>query len=191
MLPASEMLSRRLSSNSGLSDLAMESLLGMKERMRYLVSELLKDSKRSDRELAKILKVSQPTITRIRHALVKEGIIREFTAIPDFVELGYEILAVTVAKANATLTSSEQKGAKRLVLERPQVIFVASAEGMGRNGVMISLHRNYADYHDFISDLKSNSEGYVEEVDSMLVSLRSDMVVKPFSFAYLAEHEDV
>jgi len=55
----------------------------MKEKMRRLVSELLKDSKRSDRELAQILKVSQPTVTRMRQTLVKEGIIREFTVILD------------------------------------------------------------------------------------------------------------
>jgi len=158
--------------------------------MRRLVNELLKDSKRSDRELAKILQVSQPTVSRMRYALVKEGILREFTAIPDFAKLGYEIMAVTVAKAKATLTPNEQERAKKLVLAEPRVIFVASAEGMGRNGIMISLHKDYADFRDFISNLKFNSEGYMEEVDSMLISLHSDMIVKPLSFSYLAGHEE-
>ena len=45
----------------------------MKKRMMSLLLELLKDSKRSDRELAKILGVSQPTITRLRHKLEKNG----------------------------------------------------------------------------------------------------------------------
>ena len=159
--------------------------------MKRLVSELLKDSKRSDRELAKILKVSQPTATRMRHTLVREGVIREFTAVPDFAKLGYEIMAVTIAKARATLTPNEQERAKKFVSEEPKVIFVASAEGMGRNGVMISLHKNYADFRDFMSNLKFNSEGYMEEVDSMLISLKSDMIIKPLSLSYLARHEDV
>jgi DNA-binding Lrp family transcriptional regulator len=98
--------------------------------MRQLLSELLKDSKRSDRELAKILKVSQPTVSRIRQTLVKKGVIREFTAMPDFAKLGYEIMAVTIATAKETLTPSEQERAKKLVLDQPQVIFVARAEGM-------------------------------------------------------------
>jgi len=55
----------------------------MKKRMMSLLLELLKDSKRSDRELAKVLEVSQPTVTRMRSRLVKEGMIREFTIIPD------------------------------------------------------------------------------------------------------------
>ena len=113
----------------------------MKEKMKQLLSELLKNSKRSDRELAKILKTSQPTISRMRHTLVKKGVIREFTAIPDPEKLGYEIMAVTFAKSKETLTPSEQEKAKKLVLDEPRVVFVASAEGMGKNGIMISPQR--------------------------------------------------
>ena len=48
-----------------------------------LVAELMKNSRKSDRELAKILGISQPTVTRIRNKLEREGVIREYTAIPD------------------------------------------------------------------------------------------------------------
>ena len=160
----------------------------MKEKMRRLLFELLKDSKRSDRELAKVLGVSQPTVTRMRHILIRDGIIQEFTAIPDFAKLGYEIMALTIAKA--TLSPDQQEKAKKLVLEEPRVIFVASAEGMGMNGVMISFHKSYSDYHDFITNLKSGSEGYMEDVGTMLVSLKSPMIVKPLSLSYLAHDED-
>jgi len=187
----SERFSRRLFSNGELSDLTTGSLLEMKEKMRRLLFELLKDAKRSDRDLAKVLGVSQPTVTRMRHTLVKEGIIQEFTAIPDFAKLGYEIMALTIAKAKATLSPDQQEKAKKLVLEEPRVIFVANAEGMGRNGVMISLHKSYSDYHDFVTNLKFRSEGYVEDVETMLVSLNSPVVIKPLSLAYLAYHEDV
>ena len=40
------------------------------KRMMNLLLEFLKDSKRSDRELAKVLGVSQPTVTRMRQRLV-------------------------------------------------------------------------------------------------------------------------
>jgi len=61
----------------------------MEKKMTSLLLELLKDSKRSDREIAKVLGVSQPTITRMRQRLVKEGAIKEFTVIPDFVRMGF------------------------------------------------------------------------------------------------------
>jgi len=50
----------------------------MKEKMGKVLLELLKDSKKSDREIAKDLGVSQPTISRMRSRLVKEGVIKEF-----------------------------------------------------------------------------------------------------------------
>ena len=158
---------------------------------RKLLAELLKNSKKSDRELAKVLGVSQPTVSRVRDKLRREGMIREYTIVPDFAKLGYEIMAVTIAKAKATLSPSQQEKAKELVVENPQAIFVASAEGMGRNGVMISLHKSYSDFRNFMTDLKFMSEGYMEDVDSMLVSLKSPMIVKPLSLAYLANDIDV
>ncbi|MDH5664027.1 MAG: winged helix-turn-helix transcriptional regulator, partial [Candidatus Bathyarchaeota archaeon] len=63
----------------------------MKKRMMNLLLELLKNSKRSDREIAKVVGVSQPTITRMRQRLVREGAIKHFTVIPDLVKMGYEI----------------------------------------------------------------------------------------------------
>lgn len=56
----------------------------------------MKNSKRSDRELSKIVRVSQPTITRTR--LEREGYIKEYTIIPDFAKLGFELLAITFVK---------------------------------------------------------------------------------------------
>jgi DNA-binding Lrp family transcriptional regulator len=125
----------------------------------------------------------------MRNALIEEGIIREFTAIPNFTKMGYEIMAVTIAKAKVTLTSDEQEKAKKLVLENPQVIFVASAVGMGRNGVMISLHKNYTEYSDFMNNLTFKSGSYMEKVDSMLISLDSSAIVKPLSLANLVKYE--
>jgi len=46
------------------------------ERLRLLFA-LIKGARRSDRELARTLRISQPTITRKRTQLEKEGYIRE------------------------------------------------------------------------------------------------------------------
>jgi len=100
-------------------------------------------------------------------------------------------MAITIAKVKATLTPKERERTRKLMLEEPRVIVVAGAEGTGRNGVMISLHKDYADFRDFISNLRFDSEGYVEDVDSMLIGLQSNMIIKPLSLSYLAGREDV
>jgi DNA-binding Lrp family transcriptional regulator len=42
-----------------------------------LISELMKNSRKSDRELARTIGTSQPTVTRTRNRLEKEGYIKE------------------------------------------------------------------------------------------------------------------
>ena len=159
----------------------------MNKKMSRLLLELLKDSKRSDREIAKVLGVSQPTVTRTRHRLVKEGAIKEFTVIPDFVEMGYEIMAISSFKLKVDEGSVEK--AKKVTMAKPNIIFASSGQGMGKNGVMLSLHKNYTDFSRFLSGLRLEGGDALRDYDTMLISLR-EKVVKPLSPKYLAELEE-
>ncbi len=158
----------------------------MKKRMFSLLLELLRDSKRSDRELAKVLGVSQPTVSRMRSRLVKEGIIQDFTVIPDFVKMGYEIMAINCFKSKTTKEIAEK--AKKWMMSKPNIIFAAAAQGMGKNAVMISLHRNYTDFSNFLAEVMAEDETVMEDYDTMLISL-DGRIAKPLSLKYLAEQE--
>ncbi len=160
----------------------------MKKRMMRLLLELLKDSKRSDREIAKVLGVSQPTVSRMRQRLVKEGVIKEFTVIPDFVKMGYEIMAISCVKSKMPITRLREKAVKWWKTY-PNVIFAAGAEGMGKNGVIISLHKNYTNYSKFVTEQLQYWEDEIADYDTMLIDLRG-IIVKPLSLAYLAELEE-
>jgi Lrp/AsnC family transcriptional regulator for asnA, asnC and gidA len=159
----------------------------MKKKMLNLLLELLKDSKRSDREIAKILGVSQPTITRTRQRLVKEGAIKGFTVIPDFVKLGYEIMAIIFFKLKVAKASIGK--AIEVTTERPNIIFASEAEGMGKNGVIISLHKSYTDYSKFLSDLRSEGGDDLQDFDAVLISLE-ERILKPLSLKYLGEQKE-
>jgi DNA-binding Lrp family transcriptional regulator len=62
-----------------------------------ILSELMKNSKISDRAIAKKLGVSQPTVTRRRASLEKQRFL-EHTVIPNLKKLGYGIIAITFTK---------------------------------------------------------------------------------------------
>ena len=155
--------------------------------MMKLLLEFMKDSKRSDREIAKVIGVSQPTITRMRQRLVKEGAIREFTIIPDFVKMGFEIMAISCFKSKVTEESVEK--AIKVTMAKPNVIFASGAQGMGKNAVMISLHKNYTDFSKFLRDLRLEGGDDLRDYDTMLISLKEE-AVKPLSLKYLAELEE-
>ena len=82
----------------------------MKDLERKLISELLKNSRRSDRELAKAIGVSQPTTTRLRTKLEKEGYIKEYSIVPNFSKIGYSIMALNFVKLDPKITNKEIDG---------------------------------------------------------------------------------
>ncbi len=53
----------------------------MKDTELKVVVELIKNSRRSNRELARAIGMSQPTVTRTRTGLEKQGIIKEYTIV--------------------------------------------------------------------------------------------------------------
>jgi len=66
----------------------------MKDTELKVVVELMKNSRRSDRELVRAIGMSQPTVTRIRTGLEKRGIIKEYTMVPDYVQLGFQLMSI-------------------------------------------------------------------------------------------------
>ncbi len=143
-----------------------------KELPQKLLRELLKNSKRSDRELAKILKVSQPTITRTRHKLEKNGMIEDYTIIPDFRKMGFELLVINLAKLRPEILLSERsEKAREFIARFPNTIFASAGEGMGMNAVDIALYRNFTEFHQRVNQMKAEWKDIIEDIQSFIVSI--------------------
>lgn len=156
----------------------------MKPIALKLIAELLKNSRKSDREIAKKLRISQPTVSRMRNALEKEGVIQEYTIVPDLVKLGYEIVAISCVRAK--LRTDYVERAHKWVQKHPNIVLMARAEGSGKNGVVVSLHKNYTDFSRFITTVQSDWQDDIETYDTMLIGLQGP-VVRAFSLRTLAE----
>lgn len=154
-----------------------------KEKMIKLLYELAKNSKRSDRDLAKILKVSQPTITRTRKKLEKTGYIRGYTVLSDLAKLGYEIAAFTFIN----IAQSDVKVKIKEIKENPKILFASTGRGLqGFNCTIVSLHKDFTDFDQFMSDIRSRWAANITDIDNFLVPLRG-MTLKDFSFKQMGE----
>jgi DNA-binding Lrp family transcriptional regulator len=158
----------------------------MKENEIRLLAELLKNSKKSDRELGKTLGLSQATVSRTRTKLEREGVIQEYTIIPDLTKLGYELLAITTAKFKTVRDEKFIERGTKWMKKYPNVLLSSRSQGMGKDALTVSLHKDFTDYNNFIVTLKSDWADAAEDYDSILVSLKG-YNVKPFSLRYLAE----
>jgi DNA-binding Lrp family transcriptional regulator len=166
----------------------------MKDAEWRLVSALMKNSRSSDRKLAKSLGVSQPTVTRLRSRLEKEGYIQEYTMLPNLAKLGFEILAFTFYKLNVPLSTAEIAEARQTIMNRAQVSPTAVIMALGGFGgidadrVIVSFHKNYSDYVDFLKGVRQVPNVIIAESKNFLVDLKADTHFFPLSFSRLAEY---
>lgn len=157
------------------------------ELAQRLLRELLKDSNQSDRKLAETLNVSQPTISRIRKELEKTGMIQNYTIVPDFKKMGFEILAMTFVEIPPKIFTPQRiEEARKYAAKFPNAIFSAFGEGLGMNGVVISFHKNYAEYIERLKQLKVDWGSSVGDIQSFIVSLGGEEL-KKFSLTYLKD----
>jgi DNA-binding Lrp family transcriptional regulator len=152
-----------------------------------LLRELLKNSKQSDRELARTLNVSQPTISRARHKLEKSGMIKDYTIVPDFKKMGFQLLAVNFAKIRPEVFSSGMREkAKEFIEKFPNTIFASTGEGMGMNAVDIAFYRSFTEYHNRANLMRTEWKDIIEDLQSFIVPI-GEGEFKRFSLAYLGD----
>lgn len=164
----------------------------MKDVELRLVSELMKNSRRSDRHLARAIGTSQPTVTRIRTRLEKEGYIREYTMIPDFQKLGYELVALTFANLREGLTPEEVDIARKKAKEMEQKtafqsVMILRGIGLGHELVLASFHEDYSSYVSFTRMIKQFPFVNASSVESFMISLAEEHY-RYLTFSALAKH---
>jgi DNA-binding Lrp family transcriptional regulator len=160
-----------------------------KAKLKRLLLEYLKDSNRSDKQVAKVLGISQTTVSTMKNRLLEEGLVRHFSAIPDFAKMGYEIMAFSFVKFNMEQVTEIEEKTKEWAQSHPEIIFSSRAEGMGIDAVTVSLHKNYAEYTNFLLENKNKWRKFMAEAHYVLVDL-GGAVAKPLSFKYLAEKKE-
>lgn len=158
----------------------------MKEKMKRLLFELIKNSKNSDRNIAKILEVSQPTITRMRKKLEEKTIV-EYTVTPNLTELGYELMAVTFVSTRGSVKSEEEQkeALEKWMMEQPNIVYACDGNGMGMNAMMVSIHKHYTDFLGLIMKLRTEWSETLVEIKTFVSSIKGGVILKPYSLKYL------
>ena len=165
----------------------------MREIEWKVLSELMKNAKINDRELAKKIRSSQPTVTRARRKLEKEGYIREYTVIPTFRKLGYEILAVTLFKYKKRFDAEKTKKAKKTLdesfKEGPfEIIMAERGLGGGYNAIMMAIHRDYKSFMGLMNWAQQFYDLELADFESFLVNLAEEIRYQPLTLSFLAKH---
>jgi len=173
------------------------SIAKMKSVELKLVSELMKNSRRSDRELAKVLGISQPTVTRTRTRLEKEGYIKEYTLIPDFKKLGYHIMAMIYLRLSHPLSPKEREemfsGVLQVREDNPPSLFLAmDGIGLDQDVVLIAFFKDFSEYSSYIQWTRTEMTGKLKlllhpaGITSFLVNLDATTHFQPLTLSRIA-----
>ncbi len=140
----------------------------MKESHKNIVKAFMQFPKMSDRKIADIAGVSQPTVTRIRHRLVDGGFL-SFLAVPGLSKLGYEIVAMNTVKCSTAKDHT--------ALKDKRVVFVCMhAEIQRETAFVVSVHKDYSSYIRLISKFREPCKIILLETSKLTKP------IKPFSF---------
>ncbi len=156
-----------------------------------IIRELLKNSRRSDRELARILGISQPTVTR-RRAKIEKNFIDGYTAVPIWEKIGLEIIAFTFVKhkikfVKADVREEVFRSVREWLKRQPNVILAIDGQGMGWDAIFVSIHRNYTDFTEFINKHNSELSEFLIDTQSFISNYNPSTVKKRFHLKYLSE----
>jgi DNA-binding Lrp family transcriptional regulator len=157
---------------------------GMKKREKELLFQLLRDSKLSDREIAKKLGTSQSTITRSGHKLEKK-IIQSYTIVPDLSKLGIKLIAFTLGSCSMP-TPESMKKISDFMEEQSNVIFAGHGEGMGKTGIVVTFHKDFSEYTEFMRKARLSCKGFGETLESFV--LPTDNLIRTLSMGKAIEN---
>ena len=163
----------------------------LKDTEGALVSELIKNSRRSDRELAKAIGVSQPTVSRMIRKLEKEGVVNEYTMIPDFRKLGYNLCALIFLKLKDLPPEGVEtvRKAVKESLSQSHFVILSLERGIGlsRDAVMICLYKDYASYAEHKKVIREFPFINTSDVDSFLIDLNDEVHYRYLTFTSVAK----
>ena len=168
-------------------------VVSLKEIELRILAELMKNSRRSDRELARAIGSSQPTITRTRRKLEKEGYINEFTIIPNFNKIGYHLFALTFFTWRKGISAKEMEEARRSALKQalsvpPNVVLIERGIGLGYDSFMASFHKDYTSYTNLMNEVRKSPNMDPSRIESFLVNLDDELHYRYLTLSTLANH---
>jgi DNA-binding Lrp family transcriptional regulator len=125
--------------------------------------------------------------------LEKEGIVKEYTMIPDFKKLGYNLMGVTFFKLSELLNKEGEKELRKTAVEVEKQntfgsLMIVCGLGLEKDRMFITVYKDYADFVRTLGFTKQLANVNVESMESFLVDLNDENNYRILTMAEVARH---
>ena len=152
------------------------------KREKEVLNTLIENSKLTDTQIAKRLKTSRPTISKIRSRLENEAFILKYSAQPNYTAVGMKLHALILFRWVDYSKKKELEETIQYIRGLEQVQFFMKGEGMENKSMsFVSTHTNLASFEKFINELKEKWADNVDNISTFIST--SDGLYKPFTFS--------
>jgi hypothetical protein len=78
--------------------------------------------------------------------------------------------------------------AKQFISKYPNVVFASSGNGLGMGRMIISVHKAYSDYTEFMREMRTEWSGLLTSLESFMISVSVDAMPKQFTLSNLMKY---
>lgn len=108
---------------------------------------LISSGGKSDREIAKTLRISNSSLSRKRKKLEEEGYIKEYTLIPNFYKMGLKVIVFSSCSTSDVVPPENAKFIQDLMLNIPELLCLFEGHDVeGTNWFAVTVHRDYDEF---------------------------------------------
>lgn len=123
----------------------------------------------------------------------KKGVIKEYTIVPDFTQLGYTIMGATLLEVMEPLSKEKFQEVRKVTTEieskAPHAALLAvNRMGEKKNRLFISFHENFSEYLDVIRLAREIPLVDTINMESLLVDLSDKTNYRVLSMSAIANH---
>lgn len=131
--------------------------LEKQENLRVLFT-LMALGHKSDRAISKVLGVNNTTLSRRRKKLEQEGYIKEYTILPDFNKLGFNVIVISLTSTNDPVPPQHSEEFRKFLDKRPEILCILEDQGVSeKTWFSISVHKSYDDWLDMLNEGQKDS----------------------------------
>lgn len=135
---------------------------------RFLIS-ITKSGDKNDSEIAKEMKVSKATVSRIRKKLVKDGVITGCTATLDLEKMGTCFFYVLVFQWNAFADKKLTKKMEDDFTTTAQTIYFAEGSNPNSKYIAKMAFLDFEDYSNFLSEFRGKYGNSISGLETFFI----------------------